>query len=66
MRVSFTRRKYLMAKWDNEKLGKDLDDKDQGYTQREWDRTVGIGNVPDEYAKRLNSREEKLRRYDKG
>lgn len=62
----FTRREYLMAKWDNEKLEKDLDDKDQGYTQREWDRTVGIGVVPDEYAKRLNSYEEKLRRYDKG
>lgn len=55
-----------MAKWDNEKLEKELDDKDQGYTQREWDRTVGIGTVPEEYAKRYNSREEKLRRYDKG
>jgi hypothetical protein len=59
-----------MAKWDIEKLCKDLDDaqknKDQGYTQREWDRTVGIGTVPDEYANRLKSNEEKLRRYDKG
>ena len=59
-----------MAKWDNEKPRKDLDyaekKKDEGYTQRQWDRTVGIGKVPDEYAKRLNSREEKLRRYDKG
>jgi hypothetical protein len=59
-----------MAKWDNEKLEKDLDDAknkvDLGYTQREWDRTVGIGTVPDEYAKRLNSNQEKLRRYDRG
>ena len=22
---------------------------DKGYTQREWDRTVGWGKVPDEY-----------------
>jgi hypothetical protein len=59
-----------MAKWDNEKLEKDLDDAknkvDLGYTQRQWDRTVGIGEVPDEYANRLKSNEEKLRRYDKG
>lgn len=39
---------------------------DKGYTQREWDRIVGIGKVPDEYAKRLNSNEEKTRRYDRG
>ena len=38
----------------------------EGYTQREWDRIVGIGKVPDEYAKRLKSHEEKTRRYDKG
>jgi hypothetical protein len=59
-----------MAKWDIEKLCKDLDDAenkvDLGYTQRQWDRTVGIGEVPDEYANRLKSNEEKLRRYDKG
>ena len=59
-----------MAKWDNKKLEKDLDDAknevDLGYTQRQWDRTVGIGEVPIEYANRLNSNEEKLRRYDKG
>ena len=59
-----------MAKWDSEKLGKALDDaekkKDQGYTQREWDRTVGIDSVPDEYAKRIDSHQEKLRRYDRG
>ena len=41
-------------------------DKDEGYTQREWDRAVGIGKVPDEYAKRLKSHEEKQRRYDRG
>ena len=41
-------------------------DKDDGYTQREWDRIVGIGEVPDEYAKRLKSYEEKIRRYDRG
>lgn len=72
MRTTFqkTLNGYNMAKWNSEKLGKDLDDaekkKDQGYTQREWDRTVGIGTVPDEYAKRLNSNQEKLRRYDRG
>lgn len=59
-----------MAKWDIEKLEKDLDDAknkvDLGYTQRQWDRTVGIGEVPDEYANRLKSNEEKIRRYDKG
>jgi hypothetical protein len=37
-----------------------------GYTQREWDRVVGIGKVPDEYKKRLDSYEEKRRRYDRG
>jgi hypothetical protein len=59
-----------MAKWNNEKLEKDLDDAknkvDLGYTQRQWDRTVGIGEVPDEYANRIKSNEEKMRRYDKG
>lgn len=40
--------------------------KDEGYTQREWDRVVGIGKVPDEYAKRIKTYEEKQRRYDKG
>ena len=24
---------------------------DKGYTQREWDRTVGWGKVPDEYSR---------------
>ena len=38
----------------------------EGYTQREWDRIVGIGEVPNEYAKRLKSNEEKNRRYDRG
>lgn len=37
-----------------------------GYTQREWDRVVGIGEVPEEYKRRLNSNEEKQRRYDRG
>ncbi len=37
-----------------------------GYTQREWDRVVGIGKVPDEYAKRISTYEEKRRRYDRG
>lgn len=38
----------------------------EGYTQREWDRVVGIGKVPDEYARRIKSNEEKNRRYDRG
>jgi len=25
---------------------------EEGYTQREWDRTVGWGKVPDEYKKK--------------
>lgn len=37
-----------------------------GYTQREWDRVVGIGAVPDEYKKRIETYEEKRRRYDRG
>lgn len=41
-------------------------EKDEGYTQREWDRVVGIGKVPEEYVKRYNSHEEKRRRYDRG
>jgi hypothetical protein len=45
---------------------KEEEQKDEGYTQREWDRAVGIGKVPDEYAKRINTYEEKLRRYDRG
>lgn len=39
---------------------------DQGYTQREWDRVVGIGKVPEEYVKRHMTYEEKRRRYDHG
>lgn len=42
------------------------EEKDEGYTQREWDRTVGIGKVPEEYAKRIKTYEEKQRRYDRG
>ena len=37
-----------------------------GYTQREWDRVVGIGKVPEEYSRKINSYEEKQRRYDRG
>ena len=32
---------------------------EEGYTQREWDRTVGWGKVPDEYKKK------KLKRFPK-
>ena len=39
-------------------------DTDNGYSQREWDRVVGIGEVPDNY--RRMSREENQRRYEKG
>ena len=39
---------------------------DGGYTQREWDRVVGIGKVPEEYARKIDSYEEKQRRYDRG
>jgi hypothetical protein len=48
---------------------KDLNDTEndhEGYTQREWDRAVGIGKVPEEYAKRYKTYEEKQRRYDRG
>jgi hypothetical protein len=38
----------------------------EGYTQREWDRVVGIGKVPEEYKRRVESYEEKQRRYDRG
>ena len=38
----------------------------EGYTQREWDRVVGIGKVPDEYKRKIDSHEEKQRRYDRG
>ena len=41
-------------------------EENSGYTQREWDRTVGIGKVPNEYDKRINTYEEKLRRYEHG
>jgi hypothetical protein len=43
----------------------DLED-NEGYTQREWDRIVGIGEVPEEYKKREKSYEETRRRYDRG
>ena len=41
-------------------------EKCEGYTQREWDRVVSIGTVTDEYTKRVNTYEEKRRRYDHG
>ena len=51
---------------ENQAYNSKDENEDDGYTQREWDRTVGIGKVPDEYAKRLKSYEEKMRRYDRG
>ena len=36
------------------------------YTQREWDRVVGYETVPDEHKRKINSQEEKQRRYDRG
>jgi hypothetical protein len=39
-------------------------DFNEGYSQREWDRVVGLGEVPDSY--RRMTREENQRRYDKG
>jgi hypothetical protein len=38
----------------------------EGYTQREWERIVGIGKVPEEYKRHIESFEEKQRRYDRG
>ena len=40
--------------------------KSEGYTQKEWISNIDIGQVPEEYKKRINSYEEKLRRYEKG
>lgn len=38
-----------------------------GYSQREWDRTVGIGEVPDEYKKKPRLSINDLERlYDRG
>lgn len=38
------------------------------YTQREWDRIVGIGSVPDEYSRKDKryTIEELKRLYDRG
>ena len=51
-----------MAKWDNEKIEKDLADaekkKIEVIAQHELDRN--------EYAKRVESNQEKIRRYDRG
>lgn len=44
------------------------EEKEEGYTQREWDRVVGYGTVPPEYQRKARHNEhlEKQRRYDKG
>jgi hypothetical protein len=44
------------------------EEKEEGYTQREWDRVVGYGAVPPEYQRKARHNEylEKQRRYDKG
>ena len=40
---------------------------DEGYTQRQWDRTVGIGEVPEEYKpKKRYSINDLERLYDRG
>jgi hypothetical protein len=36
------------------------------YSQREWDRTVGIGTVPDEYQRKKYTMHDLLRLYDRG
>ena len=44
------------------------EEQEEGYTQREWDRTVGYGEVPEEYRRKTRHNEhlEKQRRYDRG
>lgn len=41
-------------------------EENEGYTQRDPIRAVGIGKVPEEYKRNINSYEEKQRRYDRG
>jgi hypothetical protein len=36
------------------------------YTQREWDRVVGIGVVPEEYKKKKYTINDLIRLYDRG
>ena len=36
------------------------------YTQREWDRIVGIGVVPEEYKKKKYTINDLIRLYDRG
>jgi hypothetical protein len=36
------------------------------YTQREWDRVVGIGTVPEEYKKKKYTIHDLIRLYDRG
>ncbi len=38
----------------------------EGYTQREWDRTVGIGEVPEQYKRKRLSIADLERLYDRG
>jgi hypothetical protein len=48
-------------------MGEAKEEKEDGYTQREWDRVVGYGTVPEEYSRtRHNEHLEKQRRYDRG
>ena len=44
------------------------EEQEEGYTQREWDRTVGYGAVPEHYKRKPRYDEylEQQRRYDKG
>ena len=43
-------------KWDTTypgtKLWEQILDSNKGYTQREWDRIVGYGKVPDKYKRK--------------
>lgn len=49
-------------------MGEAKEEKEEGYTQREWDRVVGYGTVPDEYKRKPRHNEylEQQRRYEKG
>jgi hypothetical protein len=37
-----------------------------GYSQREWDRVVGIGVVPEEYKRKKYTIHDLIRLYDRG
>lgn len=47
-------------------MSEEKDKTGDDHTQNEKNQSVRDGKVVDEYTKRLNSREEKLRRYDRG